>query len=103
MSLSDPPRSKRDFWAWATVAIALVTAGGTVISRFVALEEARDNNVKWIQELSSEQVRLKDRVANLEKDRALLERIHELERSGATLRALVDDLRDDVVYIKRHR
>lgn len=64
------------------LAIATTLAAG--YARFVALEEARDNGVHWITELSIEQKRLEERVSALERDRVMLERIHQLElRLGA--------------------
>jgi cell division protein FtsB len=64
--------------------LAILTTLAAGYARFVSLEEAKENHVKWITELSVEQRRLEERISALERDRALLERIHQLElRLGA--------------------
>ena len=59
--------------------LAILTALAAGYARFIALEESRDNATKWITELSAEQRRLSERVDVLERDRSMLERLHQIE------------------------
>jgi hypothetical protein len=59
--------------------IGIVAALGAIWARFIALEEARDNQVRWITELSGEMKTANEHIAALERDRAMLERVHQIE------------------------
>ena len=56
----------------------------TGYARFIALEESKLAHEKWITELSLEQKRVAEHVEAIERDRAMLERVHSIElRLGA--------------------
>jgi cell division protein FtsB len=59
--------------------LAIATAIATGAARFQSLEEAKANSVQWITELSLSNKALEARVSSLERDRAMLERIHTIE------------------------
>lgn len=60
---------------------------GVIAARFITLEERSDNQTRWITELSGEVKELKQRVSALERDRAMLERVHSLELRLAAMEA----------------
>lgn len=64
--------------------LSILAALGAIWARFIALEEKAENQLRWITETSGEVRRLKERVEALERDRVMLERVHQLElRLGA--------------------
>lgn len=59
--------------------IGVICALGAIWARFIALEEARDNQRSQIVELRIELDKVSTRVLSLEKDRAMLDRLHSME------------------------
>lgn len=73
--------------------LAIVTAIAAGYARFIALEESRDNAVKWISEQTHEIEALKDRVSALERDRVMLERVHQIELRISTIEVTIKERR----------
>lgn len=59
--------------------IGIVAALAAGHARFVSLEEAKENNIRWITELSGEVKTMKEHVDALERDRTTMERVHQIE------------------------
>lgn len=96
MSLSDPPRSKRDFWGWATLAIVVGSAAYAIVASFVSLQHDQADATRQL-------VRFEQRLERLERDRELMDRIQGLEKSLVEMRSEVQWMSEDVKDLKRHR
>lgn len=59
--------------------IAILAALGTIYARFVALEERQQNQLQAITDVRGYLTAAEGRISALERDRALLERVHQIE------------------------
>lgn len=72
--------SAKDLAVW----ISIVTAIATGTARFISLEERQSNQLSALTDVRGYLTAAENRISALERDRALLERIHAIElRLGA--------------------
>lgn len=64
--------------------IAIIAALGAVWARFIAVEERQENELRALTDVRGYLTAAEQRISSLERDRALLERVHAIElRLGA--------------------
>jgi hypothetical protein len=93
---SERPSGKRE---WSGIVTVLITVGTTltaIVLRFGALEEAKENAIKALTNHER-------RIADMERNNALLERIHLLEIANVEMKAELRGLRDEIARIRIKR
>lgn len=93
---SDRPSEKHPWSGAITIIITIVTTGATIVARFAALEEAKDNAVEVMRDHGS-------RLSALERSTTYLERIHNLEMLNAEQQEKITQMGEELRELRAKR
>jgi hypothetical protein len=94
--VSSEPPGKRDFWGWATLAVAVGGAAYGIVASFVSLQHDQAEEARAI-------VKIEQRLERLERDRELMDRIRGLETQVVEMRSDVQWVSEDLKDLKQRR